>query len=77
MTLREGKIGQAYRVRDICLEDKVKRRLQMLGMTKGTSIAVLNNKKSGSVILKVRGTRFAVGRQIAEGIVIREDGDEQ
>ncbi len=77
MTLREGKIGQAYRVRDICLEDKVKRRLQMLGMTKGTSIAVLNNKKSGSVILKVRGTRFAVGRQIAEGIVIGEDGDEQ
>ena len=70
MTLREGKIGQEYQVRDICLEDKIKRRLQMLGMTKGTGISVLNKKKSGSVILKVRGTRFAVGKKIAEGIVI-------
>ena len=70
MTLREGKIGHEYQVRDICLEDKIKRRLQMLGMTKGTGISVLNNKKSGSVILKVRGTRFAVGKKIAEGIVI-------
>ena len=68
--MEEGKIGQEYQVRDICLEDKIKRRLQMLGMTKGTGISVLNNKKSGSVILKVRGTRFAVGKKIAEGIVI-------
>ena len=77
MTLREGKIGQEYQVRDIWLEDKIKRRLQMLGMTKGTGISVLNNKKSGSVILKVRGTRFAVGKKIAEGIVIGEETDEQ
>lgn len=77
MTLLEGKIGQEYQVGDICLEDKIKRRLQMLGMTKGTSICVLNNKKSGSVILKVRGTRFAVGKKIAEGIAIGEDTDER
>lgn len=77
MTLREGKIGREYQVRDICLEDKVKRRLQMLGMTRGTSVSVLNNKKSGSVILKVRGTRFAVGKQIAEGILVGEDTNER
>ena len=34
MTLREGIIGNKYQVREIALEDKVKRRLQMLGMTK-------------------------------------------
>lgn len=77
MNLRDGKIGQEYQVLDICLEDKVKRRLQMLGMTKGTSVGVLNNKKSGSLILKVRGTRFAVGRRIAEGILVGEDTNEQ
>lgn len=77
MTLREGKIGQEYLVEDICLEDKVKRRLQMLGMTKGTGVSVLNNKKSGSVILKVRGTRFAVGKRIAEGILVEEGADER
>ena len=60
MTLREGTIGNRYQVKEIRLEDKVKRRLQMLGMTKGTEVRVLNNKKSGSIIMKVRGTRFAV-----------------
>lgn len=72
MTLREGKIGSEYRVKDIQLEDKVKRRLQMLGMTEGIGVSVLNNKKSGTLILKVRGTRFAVGKQIAEGILVEE-----
>lgn len=77
MTLREGIIGNRYQVKEIQLEDKVKRRLQMLGMTKGTGIRVLNNKKSGSVIMKVRGTRFAIGRRIAEGILVEEDVYEQ
>lgn len=77
MTLREGIIGNRYQVKDIQLEDKVKRRLQMLGMTKGTGVRVLNNKKSGSVIMKVRGTRFAIGRRIAEGILVEEDVYEQ
>ena len=77
MTLREGTIGNQYQVKEIQLEDKVKRRLQMLGMTKGTEVRVLNNKKSGSIIMKVRGTRFAVGRRIAEGILVEEGAYEQ
>lgn len=77
MTLREGTIGSSYRVTGIQLEDKVKRRLQMLGMTKGTEVHVLNNKKSGSIIMKVRGTRFAIGKQIAEGILVKEGDYEQ
>ena len=77
MTLREGTIGNKYQVKEIQLEDKVKRRLQMLGMTKGTEVRVLNNKKSGSIIMKVRGTRFAVGRRIAEGILVEEGAYEQ
>ena len=77
MTVREGIIGNKYQVREIALEDKVKRRLQMLGMTKGTEVCVLNNKKSGSIIMKVRGTRFAIGRRIAEGILVEEGAYEQ
>ena len=77
MTLREGTIGSRYEIIEIRLEDKVKRRLQMLGLTKGTAVWVLNNKKSGSVIMKVRGTRFAAGRRIAEGILVEEGAYEQ
>ena len=77
MTLREGTIGNKYQVKEIQLEDKVKRRLQMLGMTKGTGVQVLNNKKRGSIIMKVRGTRFAIGKRIAEGILVEEGAYEQ
>ena len=77
MTLREGTIGNKYQVKEIQLEDKVKRRLQMLGMTKGTGVQVLNNKKSGSIIMTVRGTRFAIGPRIAEGILVEEGAYEQ
>ena len=77
MTLRQGTIGNKYQVKEIQLEDKVKRRLQMLGMTKGTEDRILNNKKSGSIIMKVRGTRFAIGRRIAEGILVEEGAYEQ
>ena len=77
MTLREGTIGNTYWVKEIRLEDKIKRRLQMLGMTKGTEVRILNNKKSGSIIMKVRGTRFAIGRRIAEGVLVEEGAYEQ
>ena len=40
---------------------QIEKRLEALGMTRGTSIAVLNSKSRGVLIVKVRGTRFALG----------------
>lgn len=73
MILSDGKIGSNYVVEDIHLELNIKRRLQMLGVTKGTGIEILNHKKNGAVILKVRGTRFAIGKKIANGIIVEGD----
>ena len=73
MLLREGKMREGYLVEDIQLEDSIKRRLQILGLTRGTRVEILNRKKSGTIIMKVRGTRFAAGRQVAEGILVREE----
>lgn len=75
MTLLEGIRGKNYRVQDIELEEQLKRRLQMLGLTTGTKVEVLNRKKSGSIIFKVRGTRFAIGKEIAKGILVGGDID--
>ncbi len=72
MMLREGKLKEGYLVEEIRLEDKIRRRLQILGLTRGTRVEILNRKKSGTTIIKVRGTRFAVGREVAEGIEVRE-----
>ncbi len=72
MALTQAKIGRFYTIRNIWLPEAVARRLQMLGMTPGSVLAVLNNKRSGSIIIKVRGTRFALGKRFAQGIEVEE-----
>lgn len=73
MTLREISIGSQRKISCIKLRDDTARRLEMLGLTQKTPVQLLNKKKSGAVIVKVRGTRFAFGREIAEGIEVSED----
>lgn len=70
MRLIDGNIGMTYKVLEINLPEKIKRRLQMLGMTDNTDISILNKKFSGAVIIKIRGTRFAIGKAFAQGIIV-------
>ena len=73
MNLSHGQIHTTYQVMDVSnLALPIERRLEALGLTEGTNITILNKKKKGAVIVKVRGTRFAVGEHIAEGIRIGE-----
>ena len=73
MNLNDSRVNATYRVVDVVgLELPVERRLEALGLTGGTSINVLNKKNKGAVIVKVRGSRFAVGHNIAAGILIEE-----
>ncbi len=74
MTLRQMEIGQTSRVAGISLRDDTSRRLEMLGLTSGTEVKLMNKKRGGAVIVKVRGTRFAFGREIADGIEV-SDGE--
>ena len=70
MYLCDGKIGNEYKVEDIDLPVNIEKRLEALGMTRGTSIAVLNSKSRCVLIVKVRGTRFALGRNITKNILV-------
>lgn len=72
MKLYEGKIGRTYIVNSVLMEEKVTRRLETLGLNEQTPLVVLNKKGSGTMIIKVRGTRLALGQRIAKGIDIRE-----
>ncbi|MBO5059951.1 MAG: ferrous iron transport protein A [Clostridia bacterium] len=75
MKLSDGTKGSKYRIDKILLDASVTRRFYALGMTQNTELAVLNIKKSGPAIIKVRGTRFAVGRKFCEGIYVRGNGE--
>lgn len=70
MCLCDGKVGSSYQVEDIRLPLQTEKRLEALGMTRGTSVAVLNSKSQGVLIVKIRGTRFALGRNISKNIVV-------
>ena len=72
MILKEGLDNHTYQVVKIELELKIERRLEALGLTPGTIITVLNNQKKGALIVKFRGTRFAIGKRIANHITVSE-----
>lgn len=74
MRLNEGTIGKTYIVQNVVVDDTITRRLEALGVNELTPVTVLNKKGSGSVIIKVRGTRLAFGKRISDGIEIKEDG---
>lgn len=72
MTLREAEIGATYTVSSLNLDLMTRRRLEALGLTRGTNISILNRSRGGAVILMVRGSRLAIGGKIAETIHMKE-----
>ena len=72
MNVSQAQKGKTYLVKKVSLEGNIERRLEMLGMTDQVKLMVLNKKNQGAVIIKVRGTRFAIGKEIADAIEIEE-----
>ena len=70
MTLDKGAVGESYTVKRIDLPDQVEHRLEAIGMTIGGRVSILGSKDRGTLILKVRGARFAMGRGITEKIEV-------
>ncbi len=72
MKLIDGRCGELYTVKGMELEHGIKRRLEILGLTHNSEVLILNTKRNGSMIIRVRGTRFALGEKIAKGITVDE-----
>lgn len=71
MKLLQGRIKGSYVISGLKLNNKdTQRRLEMLGFIEQTRLEILNKKKCGTMIIKVRGTRFAISSEIAAGIEI-------
>ena len=73
MYLCEAQTGRHYTVKRIDLPFETERRLEALGLTEGSKITILNNDKKGAMTVKFRGTRFALGRRIADNIFVKEE----
>ena len=73
MRLKEGKDNCTYIVESIDMELNLERRLEALGLTQGSRITILNNDKKGAITVRFRGTRFALGKRIADHITVGEN----
>lgn len=73
MTLDTCEKGSTYAIKNLMVEDKTLRRLEALGFIEGTKILILNRKRYGAVICKVRGTRMALGKNIASRIEVEHE----
>lgn len=72
MTLKQGKNNKTYQVLSINIELLLERRLEAHGLTEGAKITILNNNKKGALTARFRGTRFALGKRIADHIEVKE-----
>lgn len=77
MLLKDAQIGKTYVVQKISLPFQMERRLEALGMTKETPVSILNRKGKGILIIKLRGTRFALGYNITKNIEVKAGGDNE
>ena len=70
MLLSQGKKGGTYKVKALNMPKEALRRFEVLGMTLGTNITLINIAYSKAMIIKLRGTRFAVGKNFCEQIEV-------
>lgn len=71
MQLCTGQMGKTYRIQSMELPLQTEKRLEALGLTKNTPIRILNRKGHGTMIVQVRGTRFALGYGITKNIQVK------
>ena len=75
MTLKNCRAGETAAVEAIATTPAMKRRLHILGLTEGTDVTVMRKKRCGTMIIKVRGVRYALGADAAGLIFVTERTD--
>lgn len=70
MLLSDAQKNEKYQVISMDLPLVLQKRLESLGLIRNTVLKVLNAKDHGVLIIKFRGSRFALGRNITSQIEV-------
>lgn len=62
--------GSEVILKNIFWGERLKRKLQDMGLTPGVKLRVLSDSGKGPVVIDVRGTRLALGRGILSKIYV-------
>lgn len=70
MPLVNMKTGQSAILLEINWGDKMKYKLQSMGLIPGTRVSIVSSGKRGPIVIDVRGSRLALGRGIVSKIEV-------
>ncbi len=73
MPLAMARPGEVVTVIGVRAGWGLQRRLADMGLTPGVQIRVINSQMPGPVLIDLRGTRLALGRGIAQKIIVRKE----
>lgn len=71
--LSKIKEGEKVEIVAIKASSRAAKRLADLGLTSGTKIKIIRKAISGPIEIKIRGSRLALGRGLANKIAVRKD----
>ncbi len=72
MPLSHIQTGQSVVINQINFSDKLRRKLQDMGITPGVRVSVVSKSLLGPLVIDVRGTRLALGKGIVSQIQVTE-----
>lgn len=72
MFLSDLKSNELLVIKSINAGIRLFNRLASMGICEGTEISLIKNNAGGPVIIEVNGSKFAIGRGMAEKIVVEK-----
>jgi len=72
MPLKSVQSGKTVVLKDIDWGQKLRKKLEDMGLTPGVRFKVISGEDFGPCIIEVRGTRLALGRNIVSKIQVDE-----
>lgn len=72
MTLANALIGETVRLITIEGGTQIRRRLADMGLSAGMEVKVITGIEHGPIILSVKDSRLAIGRGMAEKIIVEK-----
>tara|TARA_Y100000588_G_C14041124_1_gene832874 strand:- start:584 stop:805 length:222 start_codon:yes stop_codon:yes gene_type:complete len=72
MPLKMAKPGKKVVLKEITWGQKLRKKLQDMGLTPGVRFDIVSATSGGPVIIDIRGTRLALGHGILSKIIVEE-----
>ncbi len=72
MSLMMVRSGKKVVLKEITWGQKLRKKLQDMGLTPGVRFDIVSASSNGPVIIDIRGTRLALGRGILSKILVEE-----